>query len=126
MILVTGATGFLGAAICRRLLDEGESFLALRRDNSKINLLDDVADRIHWVTGDIRDVSGLEKLMDDVTEVIHSAAVVSFDSKDFDLMDEVNVEGTRNLVNLCLSKKVKRFIFISSIAAIGRAESARS
>lgn len=124
MILVTGATGFLGAAICRSLLKNKVPFIALRRERSKINLLDDVKDKITWHTGDIRDIATIEQIIDQVDEVIHAAAIVSFDPRDYEMMEKVNVDATRDLVNLCLGKGIKRFIFISSIAAIGRADSA--
>ena len=58
--------------------------------------------------------------MENCDMVIHSAAVVSYDKKDKDNMIRINVSGTRNLVDIALEKKVKKFIQISSIAAVGR------
>ena len=58
--------------------------------------------------------------MEGVDTVIHSAAVVSFVKKDRENMYHVNVDGTANVVNIALEKKVRRLIHISSVAALGR------
>lgn len=70
--------------------------------------------------GDILDVVSLEDAMEGIETVIHSAAVVSFAPKDQKNMYQVNVEGTANVVNIALEKNVKRLIYISSVAALGR------
>lgn len=75
---------------------------------------------MEWVEGDILDVVSLEEAMEGVDTVIHSAAVVSFHPRDRKQMYQVNVEGTANTVNMALDKNVRRFIHISSVAALGR------
>lgn len=62
----------------------------------------------------------LEEAMEGVDAVIHSAAKVSFHNADRDALYRVNVEGTANMVNAAIEKGVPRFVYISSVAAIGR------
>jgi dihydroflavonol-4-reductase len=120
-LLLTGATGFLGSRVLRLLVEKNYSVRALRRATSRMDLVSDVADRVTWVDADLTDIIALEDAMDGVTHVVHCGAVVSFDAKDARRMEQVNVDGTANLVNLALeSGKVERFIHVSSIAALGR------
>lgn len=79
-----------------------------------------VFDKVEWIDGDVLDVISLEDAMDGVDIVIHSAAVVSFNRRDQAQMYKVNVEGTSNVVNIALDKAIKRFVYISSVAALGR------
>lgn len=122
MILVTGANGLLGSYVCRKLLEKGEVFKALKRKNSDLSLLTDLESAIDWIEGDLADSKRLEELLSEITTVIHCAAVVSFDPSQEALMHKVNVEGTKNLVDACLLKGVRDFVHVSSIAALGRAE----
>jgi dihydroflavonol-4-reductase len=120
VILVTGGTGFLGSYLIRLLIRKGYKVRALRRPNSPMNLVADVASQVEWAEADLTDIIGLEEVMKDVSYVMHCAAMVSFHPRDVTRMMQVNVEGTANLVNLSLEMGVKRFIHVSSIAAIGR------
>lgn len=120
-IFITGGTGFLGAYIIKELTLRGYSIRALRR-SAKVPgyLAPEVFDNVEWVEGDVLDVVSLEEGMKGVDAVIHSAAIVSFQQKDRERMYKVNVEGTANVVNIALEQEVKRFVHISSIAALGR------
>lgn len=120
MIFVTGATGFLGSHICRKLLKEGYDVVGLKRSSSSLTLVDDIKDNMEWVEGDILQPDSIDQLLSRVDTIIHTAAVVSFHSADFEKMDQINVEGTKNMVNLALKHNVNRFIHISSVAALGR------
>jgi dihydroflavonol-4-reductase len=75
---------------------------------------------VEWVEGDILDVVSLQDAMEGIDTVIHSAAIVSFASKDRNEMYQVNVDGTANVVNMALEKNVRRLIHVSSVAALGR------
>lgn len=121
-VLVTGGTGFLGAYIIKELVEKGFAVRAIRRSGSALPSYIDTAifDKVEWVEGDILDVVALEEAMEDVYGVIHSAAVVSFSKKDRKQMYHTNVEGTANVVNIALEKNVRRFAYISSVAALGR------
>ncbi|MEO5997660.1 MAG: NAD-dependent epimerase/dehydratase family protein [Chitinophagaceae bacterium] len=122
MILITGGTGFLGAYIIKHLLQQGYKVRAIRRSSSKLPLFisPDLLAKVEWVSGDVLDVVSLEEAMDGVDAVIHSAAKVSFASKDKAELYSINVEGTSNVVNTAIDKNIKRFIHISSVGALGR------
>lgn len=122
-ILITGATGLIGSHIVRRLWKEGyHNVSALKRSTSKMDLLLDVEDKLNWLEADVTDIVSLEPCFDGVDVVIHAAAVVSYDPKKSDLMNDVNVQGTANMVNLALDFGVKRFVHISSVAALGKSD----
>ncbi len=83
-------------------------------------MLTDVADQIVWVEGDVLDIPALETAIAPGVDVIHAAAIVSFVPKDRYLMDQINVEGTANVVNVCLKAGVRKLGYVSSVAALGR------
>lgn len=122
MIFITGANGLVGSFMIHQLLAKGKKIKALKRKNSDLSLLADVQNEIEWVEGDLLDYSVLDKALDGVEYVIHAAAVVSFNPNDLKKLYETNVEGTANLVNVCLEKSITKFCHISSIAAIGRSK----
>lgn len=119
MILLTGATGFLGRETLKVLKNEGTPVRALVRNPKKIEG-DPLFIDVDIAEGDINDIVSLSRAMEGVDQVIHSAAMVSFKKRDLDLMRKINVEGTANLVNVCLDKAVHKFVHVSSIAALGR------
>ncbi len=120
-VLITGATGFIGAYVLRLLLRRGYAVRALRRSTSPLDLVREVADQVEWVEGDVTDLFALEEAFQGVTHVCHCAALVSFRSADERRMMRVNVEGTANMVNFALDAGVQHFVHVSSIAALGRA-----
>ncbi|WP_338868268.1 SDR family NAD(P)-dependent oxidoreductase [Spirosoma sp. SC4-14] len=124
-VFITGATGFVGSYIARRYLADGYSVSALKRAGSNYGMLTDVADKITWYEGDVLDIPSLETAIQTEQrtgeiDVVHAAAMVSFIPKDRDLMEHVNVEGTANVVNVCLNMGVRKLGYVSSVAAIGR------
>lgn len=121
-ILVTGGTGFLGAYIIKELVENGYDVKAIRRESSKtpFYISSSILEKVEWVEGDILDVIFLGEAMQDVDTVIHSAAVVSFSPKNRHEMYQVNVEGTANVVNIALEQNIRRLVYISSVAALGR------
>ena len=118
MILVTGATGFLGSELISQLIPQGKKLRALKRDNSVIPTLLKDNPLIDWVVADINDVATLEDVFEDITQVYHCAALVSFNPKDKTELLKVNIEGTSNIVNLCTAYHA-RLIHVSSVAALG-------
>ncbi len=120
MILVTGGTGFLGSYLIRSLVAAGKPVRALYR-KAPSPRLQDLSGKIEWVQGDILDVCALEDAMQGVTQVYHCAAVVSFQPGQAASLMKINVEGTANVVNLALDAGVKKLVYVSSVAAIGRA-----
>ncbi len=116
MVLVTGASGLIGSFIVRQLLYNGYQVMALRRETSDLSLLQDIEDQVDWHVADILDIINLRNVVEKADYVIHAAGMVSYDQKDKDKLYQVNVEGTRNLVNACLENNIQKFILISSIA----------
>lgn len=120
-ILVTGGTGFLGAYIIKNLVEKGLRVRALHHfSKPPLFIPESIWQQVDWIEGDVLDVVSLDEAMQGVEGVIHSAAVVSFSGKDHERMSHVNIEGTANVVNAALEHGVRRFVHISSVAAIGR------
>lgn len=120
MVLVTGATGFLGAELVMQLLEKMQKVKCIKRNTSNIpKILMPYSEKIEWVDADILDFSALEDAFENVTHVYHCAAIVSFDKKDKDLMMAINVTGTENIVNLCLINEIEKLVHVSSVAALG-------
>ena len=129
MIFVTGGTGLVGAHILLKLAKNSRNFKALRRKRSSLEVCKkifehynevDLFNNINWVIGDINDLISLEEGMEDCTEVIHAAGLVSFYPKDTNRLREINIEGTENIVNTCLDLGVKKLAYVSSIATLGK------
>ena len=120
MILVTGASGIVGHFVVISLVEAGHKIRAIKRVNSKIDRLEPWSNQIEWVNADVLDIAALEKAFEGVERVIHCAALVSFHQEDKEGMMTVNVDGTANMVNLALKYNVKKFVHVSSVAALGR------
>lgn len=135
MILVTGATGLVGAHLCLRLLQQNQSFVALfRREKKRQSTLDFLAKQavpasaiatIEWRKADLCTLPELTMAFDGITRVYHCAAYVSMAYFKRHYLTEVNQQGTSDLVNLCIEKKVKKLAYVSSIAALGSDPSAK-
>lgn len=121
--LVTGATGLIGSHVVRYLLSLGRRVSALYRSQNGYGLLTDVADQVTWLEGDVLDIPSLETAIAPGCDVIHCAAIVSFIPKDRSRMEQINVEGTANIVNVCLMRGIRKLAYLSSVAALGRPES---
>jgi len=129
MILVTGGTGLVGSHLLYHLSLENDSIKAIHRKSSNLRAVKNVFQyfssdyealfqKIEWVEADTTDIISLEEAFKNVTEVYHSAALVSFNSKDYDIMDQINIDGTSNIVNFCIENRVKKLCFVSSVATI--------
>jgi nucleoside-diphosphate-sugar epimerase len=122
MILVTGATGFLGSEVARQLVEQGNHIRCMRRKTSAIPaLLQPLVQHIEWVEADLLDISSLESALEGVTQVYNCAAFVSLHQKDKERMIHTNVTGTGNLVDLCVQCSI-RMVHVSSVAAVGIAK----
>lgn len=120
LVLITGATGFVGSYLSRLLLKKGYRVRSLKRADSKMDMLGKVANQIEWITGDVLDIVSLEDAMEGVDHLYHCAAMVSYDPKYRQRMMDINVEGTANVVNVALFREIKKMVYISSIAALGK------
>ncbi|SMO52258.1 Nucleoside-diphosphate-sugar epimerase [Solitalea koreensis] len=119
MILVTGATGFLGSQLVFDLVSSGKMVRALKRSSSKIPQCLANLSGIEWVNGDVLDYYSLEDALKGIRQVYHCAAKVTLNSKFKGELYRTNIEGTANLVNACLAASVEKLVHASSIAAIG-------
>ncbi len=117
MIFVTGASGLVGSHLIQSLIEKGLSVRALYRKNIPVFKH---ADKVDWVKGDILDVISLDTSLQDVSQVYHCAAIVSFAPKQAVTMLQANVEGTANVVNACINHKIHKLVYVSSVAALGR------
>jgi len=121
MILVTGATGFLGSELVFQLTRQGKKIRALKRESTEIPALLAGNPLIEWFVSDINDLATLEDAFEGITQVYHCAALVSFDPKDKTELLKVNIEGTSNISNLCVHAGI-RLLHVSSVAALGEAK----
>lgn len=115
--LVTGATGFLGSHIVRRLLRDGYNVCILRRANSSLQDLQGLS--FEEVIGDITDGAALQKAVAGVDVVIHAAARISYWPQEADETLRINGYGTFCVANAARKAGVRRFVYVSTIMAIG-------
>ncbi len=118
--LVTGAAGFIGAPLVRRLLAEGARVRAfVRRGSSSLERLGEAAGRVDIVEGDIRDAALVDKAVRGVDSVIHMAAITAT-QKFYEVPDQVLDIGVRGMVNVldaCIKHRVGELVFVSSSEA---------
>ncbi|PWL40227.1 NAD-dependent epimerase [Flagellimonas aquimarina] len=136
MILVTGGTGLIGSHLLFHLVKNGKKVRASYRNQNSINRVSkifgyyvdnpsDLLEEITWVKADITDITSLHELFQDVEYVYHCAALISFDPNDYNALVKTNIEGTANVVNICLEHNIKKLCYVSSIAAIGSSTKAK-
>lgn len=130
--LVTGGTGIVGTRLMFDLLSKQREVWALKRpdsstlytekafefydSNNGLNLFNN----INWMVGDIRDSVAMNELLMGFSDIYHCAALVSFKLKDKEKLMQTNIQGTQNIVNAALINGIKKFCFISSVAALER------
>lgn len=125
MILVTGGTGFLGRHLLQALTDAEKSVRVMYRKKIPEDIPRDMVKKLDWQPGDVLDIESLEKAMEGVTHVFHCAGKVGFLPREKEELMQVNIEGTANVVNIALSRGIKKLLHVSSVAAIGRALTGR-
>lgn len=118
---ITGVNGFLGRTLARRLLENGHHVSGLRLPGDKFSLIEGV----DYYLGDVSKVYTLVKFMRSAAEkeavVIHCAGLVSV-QEDADRLWKVNVDGTRNIVDLCEKHQIPKLIYVSSVHALPEGE----
>ncbi|MDB2606724.1 NAD-dependent epimerase/dehydratase family protein, partial [Zobellia sp.] len=131
MILVTGGTGLVGSHLLLKLVQTGNSVRAIHRKGSNLKRVvkvfgyytedaQSLFNKIDWVEADITDTPALEIAFDQITHVYHTAALISFDPTNFDILEKINTEGTANIVNLCIANSIEKLCYTSTIGAIGK------
>ena len=128
MILVTGATGLVGAHLCLTLLKQNQKVVALFRREKKRAALKDffisrneitLFEKIQWREADLCDLPALTKAFEGITQVYHCAAYISMAYYKRNQLQEVNQQGTAYIANLSIENKIKKLVYVSSIAALG-------
>jgi len=117
--LVTGASGFMGSAVVRELLRDGQEVKAFVRQESDIRNLDGLD--VEIVTGDITDVASVCRAMRGCSTVFHLAAMVYFwvPRKDRPRFYEENVDGTRNVLTAARDASIDKLVYTSTVSTIG-------
>jgi nucleoside-diphosphate-sugar epimerase len=118
--LVTGASGVIGSRLVERLYGSGKKIKVLTRNKPNVEKLLNFDIDLH--IGDLEDPVTLKNISKDIEVVIHCAGignVSAISKKDYETFYKVNVEGTLNLAKECSQKNVKKFIHLSSTAAMG-------
>lgn len=126
-VLVTGATGFLGREIVQRLVARGTEVHVFARPGSERGPLASLP--LAWHAGDLCESDAIGRAVRALVEsarekrlpacIVHSAALISYKTRDKALAQAVNVEGTRRLLDAARESGVSRFLFVSSVVTIG-------
>lgn len=123
-ILVTGATGYIGSQVLLELLDrfggDGFRLRALVRNSSDCSVFSGFP--VEIIRGDLLDIFSLGEAFSGVDTVFHCAGLISYSRRFRRRLYDVNVVGTRNVVNTCIAHRVRRLVMTSSIAALGVAD----
>lgn len=121
----------MGSFLIAELLKNKAEVTAIHRENSDFKVcktilsyfFDDVEQAfssIQWESCDVLDFFRLEEIISNEMYVFHCAAFVSFQKNDHEKIKQINIEGTKNIVQICLEKKVQKLVHVSSIASLGR------
>lgn len=116
-ILITGATGYMGNKLAMCLAENGNSVNVLVRNLHSANI--PVHKNIAVFKGDVTDVCSIDAAIKDCKQVYHTAGLVKLFDKDYKLFYEVNVDGTRNLLEKSLEYGVEKFVYTSTCSVIG-------
>ncbi|OBX23120.1 MULTISPECIES: NAD-dependent epimerase/dehydratase family protein [Bizionia] len=136
MILVTGGTGLVGSHLLYQLVADNKAVRAIYRTEAKQDIVkrvfsyytqdyDALFNKIEWIEADLLDIPQLTEAFKNIEYVYHCAAMVSFAPNDYHKLRKTNIEGTTNMVNLCISNHVKKLCYVSSVATIGDSENNR-
>ena len=118
--LLTGATGFLGSAVARELLKDGRPLKLLIRKNTDTRNIDDLDCEL--VYGDLRDRESLKSALTGCKTLYHTAAYYSLWSRDKKMIYDINVQGTRNILESALEANVEKVVYTSTVGCIGLSE----
>ena len=116
-IFVTGASGFIGSNLVRKLIENGHHVTALTRDPNSLGI-----NKIEILSGDILDIESFQRIIGNCDLVFHCAAFISFRKQDFQRAYQVNVMGTRNLLEAAQENGIKKVVHLSAGAVLGIAK----
>lgn len=122
--LITGATGFLGSHLSRRLVKDGWKITVLCRSTSKTDAIENP--EFKKIIGDVTDLESLKRAAAGCDVVFHAAAHSAYWRQHKEIQNQINIQGTKNAVEASLRAGVRKFIHVSSMAAVGIPEKADS
>lgn len=116
-VLITGANGFLGSNLCKKLISRGFDVSVLVRKNSDLSDLEGLNLKYHY--GDILDTNSLNQALQNQDYVLHLAGLISYKRWERDKLYQVNVVGTKNVLESCIQNRIQKLLFLSSVVTIG-------
>ena len=116
-VLITGATGFLGRLLCRDLVEKGHKVSILARKSSDLSSLQDLSIKVFY--GDITNRLSLLQATGEQDVVYHLAGLIAYKRADRQMMEKINVDGTANVIDACITNKTKKLLHLSSVVTIG-------
>lgn len=114
--IVTGATGHIGNVLVRELVKIGYEVTVFVTEKEDIRHMEELKVKIQY--GDVRDKESLKRAFQNQELVFHIAGLIDIGNGNKKIMQEVNVEGTKNVWEACKEKKVRRLVYTSSVHAI--------
>lgn len=115
--MVTGATGFLGRHLTNDLVNKGYQVTVLARKSSDLRQFQNKG--INVIFGDISERLTLLQATYDKSIVFHLAGLIAYRTSERKQMEEINVKGTSNVIDACITNKVGRLLHLSSVVTIG-------
>lgn len=116
-VIVTGANGFLGSNLCKKLIEKNYIVSVLVRKSSDISELQGLP--INYLYGDVTEESSLDAAFKDQNYVLHLAGLISYKKYDRAKMHKINVQGTENVIQSCIKNKIEKLLHLSSVVTIG-------
>jgi dihydroflavonol-4-reductase len=116
-VIVTGANGFLGSNLCKKLIDRGYEVSVIVRKNSDVSELKGL--NLNYFYGDVTDINSLKEAFKHHDYVLHLAGLISYKKYDREKMHLINVVGTENVIHACISASIEKLLHLSSVVTIG-------
>jgi nucleoside-diphosphate-sugar epimerase len=120
MWLVTGATGHIGNVLVRKLIERGEKVRALILPGESVESISGL--EVEAVEGNVLNLDSLYKSMQGIKGIFHLAGVISIMPGSDETVRKVNIEGTKNILQIAKEMMLEKFVYTSSIHAIQRME----
>lgn len=116
-VLVTGANGFLGSNLCKKLIANNYDVSILVRKSSDVSELASL--KLNYLYGDVTDSESLDKNFSGQNYIFHLAGLISYKKYDRDKMERINVRGTENVINACIKNNIEKLLLLSSVVTVG-------
>ena len=123
-VFVTGVTGFIGFHVARLLLEKGFDVCALLRKESDVSFMDSLD--VEWVIGDLRDLESVSSAPRGCGQVYHIAADYRLWVPDPKNMYDINVGGTRNVMQAAMMKGIEKAVYTSTAGVLAAGSSDKS